>query len=180
MSEPLATPQSSRNRSRVERGTLQPVPTQAHAVPRAHLALCLPQNWRRWAGYIVAGSYDLGLDREYWAIRNAAALIDVSPLMKYLIEGADAARLLDRVITRDIAKLAVGQVYYTGWCDDDGKMLDDGTVTRLDETEFRLTSAEPSLRWLAMNAVGMDVTITEVTDQVGGAQPAGPEGAGRS
>ncbi len=100
--------------------------------------------------------------------------------MKYLIEGPDAARLLDRVITRDIAKLAVGQVYYTGWCDDDGKMLDDGTITRLGETSFRLTSAEPSLRWLAMNAVGMDVTITEVTEQVGGAEPAGPEGARRS
>ena len=70
--------------------------------------LCLPQNWRRWAGHIAVGSYDLGLDREYWAIRNAAALIDVSPLFKYLIEGPDAERLLDRIITRDIAKLAVG------------------------------------------------------------------------
>jgi aminomethyltransferase len=56
--------------------------------------LCLPHNWRRWAGYLAVGSYDLGLDREYWAIRNHAALIDVSPLMKYVIEGPDAARLL--------------------------------------------------------------------------------------
>lgn len=137
--------------------------------------LCLPQNWRRWAGYIVAGSYELSLDREYWAIRDAVALIDVSPLMKYIIEGPDAARLLHRVTTRDILKMAVGQVYYTGWCDDEGKMLDDGTVSRLADTTFRMTSAEPSLRWLAMNAVGMDVNITEVTDQVAALSLQGPK-----
>jgi aminomethyltransferase len=85
-------------------------------------ALSLPQNWRRWGGCITVGSYDLGLDREYWAIRDAAALIDISPLMKYVIEGPDAARLLDRMTPRNIAKLAVGQVYYTGWCDDEGKL----------------------------------------------------------
>ena len=138
-------------------------------------ARCLPQNWRRWAGHITVGSYDLGLDREYWAIRDAAALIDVSPLMKYLIEGPDARRLLDRIIPRDMAKLAIGQVYYTGWCDDDGKMLDDGTVTRLGEQSYRLTSAEPSLRWLHMNAVGMDVAITEVTERLGALSLQGPK-----
>ncbi|HSN01194.1 MAG TPA: aminomethyl transferase family protein, partial [Rudaea sp.] len=111
--------------------------------------LSLPQNWRRWAGYIVAGSYDLVLDREYWAIRDAAALIDITPLMKYIIEGPDAAKLLHRMTPRDVLKMAVGQVFYTGWCDDDGKMLDDGTISRLSDTKFRLTSAEPSLRWLA-------------------------------
>ena len=138
-------------------------------------ARCLPQNWRRWAGHITVGSYDLGLDREYWAIRDAAALIDVSPLMKYLIEGPDAAKLLDRLIPRDMAKLAIGQVYYTGWCDDDGKLLDDGTVTRLGERSYRLTSAEPSLRWLHMNAVGMDVTVTEVTERLGALSLQGPK-----
>jgi aminomethyltransferase len=137
--------------------------------------LCLPQNWRRWAGHIAVGSYDLGLEREYWAIRNHAALIDVSPLMKYLIEGRDAARLLHRVTPRDIHKMAVGQVYYTGWCDDDGKLLDDGTVTRLAEQSFRLTSAEPSLRWLAMNAVGMQVTITELTERMAALSLQGPK-----
>jgi aminomethyltransferase len=138
-------------------------------------ALCLPQNWRRWAGYIAAGSYDLSLDREYWAIRDAAALIDISPLMKYLIDGPDAALLLHRVTTRDVLKMPVGQVYYTGWCDEDGKLLDDGTVTRLDEASFRLTSAEPSLRWLSMNAVGMDVAIREVTDDVAALSLQGPK-----
>jgi len=128
--------------------------------------LCLPQNWRRWAGYIVVGSYELTLDREYWAIRNSAALIDVSPLIKYVITGKDAAALLHRVTTRDIYKMKIGQVAYTGWCDEEGKMIDDGTITRLEETTFRLTAAEPNLRWLTMNAVGMNVEITEVTDDV--------------
>lgn len=137
-------------------------------------ALCLPQNWRRWAGYFVVGSYDLTIDREYWAIRNSAALIDVTPLMKYIIQGKDAARLLHRVTTRNIQKMKVGQVYYTGWCDDEGKMIDDGTVSRLDETTFRLTSADPNLRWLSMNAVGLEVNITEVTDDVAALSFQGP------
>jgi aminomethyltransferase len=137
--------------------------------------LCLPQNWRRWAGHIAAGSYELALDREYWAIRDRAALIDVSPLMKYLIEGPDAARLLDRVMPRNIRKMSVGQVGYTGWCDDEGKLIDDGTITRLAEQSYRMTSAEPSLRWLHMNAVGMEVTITEVTERMAALSLQGPK-----
>jgi aminomethyltransferase len=136
--------------------------------------LCQAQNWRRWAGYLVAGSYELALDREYWAIRNAAALIDVSPLMKYIIKGRDAARLLNRMVTRDIDRLGVGGVYYTGWCDEEGKLIDDGTVSRLDESTFRLTSADPNLRWLTMNAVGLQVEITEQTDNVAALSLQGP------
>jgi aminomethyltransferase len=136
--------------------------------------ICLPHNWRRWAGYLAAGSYELTLDREYWAIRNAAALIDVTPLMKYLIKGRDASRLLNRIITRDMDKLKVGQVYYTPWCDEEGKLIDDGTVSRLEENTYRMTSADPSLRWLSMNAVGLDVEITEVTDQVAALSFQGP------
>jgi aminomethyltransferase len=136
--------------------------------------LSLPQSWRRWAGYLVVGSYDLTLDREYWAIRNAAALIDVTPLMKYMITGKDASRLLNRIVTRDMDKLKVGQVYYTGWCDEEGKMIDDGTISRLDETTYRMTSADPSLRWLSMNAVGLEVEINEVTDDVAALSFQGP------
>jgi aminomethyltransferase len=137
-------------------------------------ALCRSQNWRPWAGYLSAGSYELTLDREYWAIRNAAALIDVSPLMKYRITGTDAGRLLNRVVTRDIDKLMVGQVYYTGWCDEEGKMIDDGTVSRLDRSTYLLTAAEPSLRWLSMNAVGLDVEIMDETDGIGALSLQGP------
>jgi aminomethyltransferase len=137
-------------------------------------ALCLPQNWRKWAGYFVVGSYEHTIDREYWAIRNAAGLIDVTPLMKYIIKGKDAARLLDRVTTRNIQQMSVGQVYYTGWCDDEGKMIDDGTVARLDDTTFRLTAAEPNLRWLMMNAVGLDVQFEDQTDSVASLSLQGP------
>ena len=137
--------------------------------------LSVAQNWRRWAGHIVLGSYDLNLDREYWAIRDAVAMIDVSPLMKYMIEGPDAARLLHKLTPRDVHRMAVGQVGYTGWCDDEGKLLDDGTISRLGEQTFRLTSAEPSLRWLSMNAVGMDVTVTEVTERMGALSLQGPK-----
>ncbi|MCK6539211.1 MAG: aminomethyltransferase family protein [Anaerolineales bacterium] len=149
---------------------------QLHTTPfhERTSALCLPQNWRRWAGYIVAGSYELTLDREYWAIRNSAALIDVTPLIKYVIKGKDAAALLHRVATRDIHKMKVGQVYYTGWCDDEGKMIDDGTISRLEEQTFRLTAAEPNLRWLTMNAVGMEVEITDVTDEIAALSFQGP------
>jgi aminomethyltransferase len=138
-------------------------------------ALSQAQNWRRWAGHLVLGSYDLGLDREYWGIRNAAALIDISPLLKYRISGPDAAALLHRVTPRDIHRMSVGQVGYTGWCDEDGKLVDDGTISRLGAEEFRLTSAEPSLRWLEMNAGGMDVRITEESDVLAALSLQGPK-----
>jgi len=141
-------------------------------------ALCQPQNWRKWAGYFVVGSYEHTIDREYWAIRNAAALIDVSPLMKYILKGKDAAALLHKVTTRNIHRMSVGQVYYTGWCDDEGKMIDDGTVARLDETTFRLTAAEPNLRWLMLNAVGLDVQFEDQTDSVASLSLQGPNSRG--
>jgi aminomethyltransferase len=132
------------------------------------------QTWRRWAGFQVASAYDPHPDREYAAVRNAAALFDVSPLYKYRIGGPDAARLLDRMVTRDVTKCAVGQVLYTPWCDSDGKVIDDGTISRLDERTFRLTSAEPNVRWLWMNAVGLDVTIEEISARTAALALQGP------
>jgi len=133
------------------------------------------QNWRRWSGYYAAGLYEMTHEREYWAIRNSVALLDVSPLMKYLIKGPDAARLLNRVVTRDVLKMSVGQVIYTPWCNADGKVLDDGTISRLDELTFRMTSADPNLRWLMMNAVGMDVAITDISASVAALSIQGPK-----
>src|SRR5688500_13126279 len=127
-------------------------------------ALCQSHAWRRWAGYAVASSYELSHEREYHAIRSAAALLDVSPLCKYLIRGKDAARLLDRVVTRDVAGARVGQVLYTSWCDAAGKVIDDGTIARLEEDVLRMTSAEPNLRWLEVNAVGLEVAIEDVSE----------------
>src|SRR5436853_3033468 len=106
-------------------------------------ALCVSHAWRRWAGYVVASSYELSHEREYHAIRSSAALLDISPLYKYFVSGRDAARLLDRIVTRDVGRSAIGQVLYTCWCDHAGKVLDDGTLARLDERTFRMTSAEP-------------------------------------
>jgi aminomethyltransferase len=141
---------------------------------RRTFALSQAHAWRRWAGYVMASSYELSHEREYAAIRNAAALFDVTPLYKYHVTGRDAGRLLDRVVTRDISKCAVGQVFYTPWCDASGKVLDDGTVSRLDDRFFRLTSAEPSLRWLRMNAVGFDVEIEDVSDRIAALSIQGP------
>ena len=132
------------------------------------------QTWRRWAGFQMASSYEPHPDREYAAVRNAAALFDVSPLHKYLVRGRDAARLLDRMVTRNVAKCAVGQVLYTPWCDVHGKVIDDGTVSRLDEGTFRLTSAEPNQRWLAMNAVGLQVEIEDMSERTAALALQGP------
>ena len=132
------------------------------------------QNWRRWSGYLAASSYELHHDREYWAIRNSAALIDVSPLYKYGIEGPDAERFLDRVVTRDVTKCKLHQVLYTPWCAADGKVMDDGTLARLAYDSFRLTSAEPNLRWLLDNALGMDVSIRDITDDLAALALQGP------
>jgi aminomethyltransferase len=137
-------------------------------------ALCVSHAWRRWAGYVVASSYELSHEREYHCIRAAAALFDVSPLYKYLVRGRDAALLLDRVVTRNVLRSQVGQVLYTPWCDAAGKVLDDGTVARLDETTFRMTAAEPNLRWLEANAVGLDVVIEDVSESIAALSLQGP------
>jgi aminomethyltransferase len=136
--------------------------------------LCASHAWRRWAGYVVASSYELSHEREYHCIRAAAALFDVSPLYKYLVRGRDAARLLDRVVTRNVLRAEVGQVLYTPWCDAAGKVLDDGTVARLDSATFRMTSAEPSLRWLEANALGLDVSIEDVSEPIAALSLQGP------
>jgi aminomethyltransferase len=140
---------------------LKVTPFHARTAP-----LVRAQTWRRWAGYQMASAYDPHPDREYAAVRNSAALFDVSPLHKYLISGRDSGRLLDRLITRDVAKLKIGQVYYTPWCDSAGKVVDDGTLSRLGPSTYRLTSADSSLRWLHMNAVGMHVEIEDVSDRL--------------
>ena len=149
----------------------------ASAVHERTLPLCESLNFREWSGYYAVSAYEAHHDHEYNAIRNAAALIDVSPLFKYLIAGPDAVRLVDRVITRDASRLAIGQVYYTPWCDERGKVIDDGTVTRLDEQTFRWTAADPSLRWFRQNAAGMDVHIDDVSEDVAALALQGPTSA---
>ncbi len=136
--------------------------------------LCVSQNWRTWSGYFVASSYDVVHDYEYHAIRNSAALIDVSPLYKYDIRGKDALKLVNRVMTRDAAKCSVGQALYGCLCQEDGAVIQDGTVFRLTEDHFRFHLAEPSLRWLRLNATGMNLVIEEVSEQLGALALQGP------
>jgi aminomethyltransferase len=131
-------------------------------------------QWREWSGYLAASAYHDSPEIEYNAIREAVALIDVSPLYKYLVSGPDATRLVDRVITRDAEKLAVGRVYYTSWCNEEGRVVDDGTVARLDEQSYRWTAADPSLRWFRMNARGLDVEIEDVSERVAALAVQGP------
>jgi len=148
------------------------------AVHARTFPLCESLNYREWSGYYAVSAYEAHHEHEYNAIRNASALIDVSPLFKYRLSGRDAVRLVDRVITRDAFKLAVGQVCYTPWCDEHGKVIDDGTVTRLSEDTFRWTAADPSLRWFTQNAIGLDVAIEDISEQVAALALQGPTSGG--
>ena len=141
------------------------------------LALCESLSYREWSGYYAVSSYESHHEHEYNAIRNASALIDVSPLFKYLVSGPDAARLVDRLITRDVSKMSVGQVYYTPWCDERGCVIDDGTVSRLGEQVFRWTAADPSLRWFRQNAAGLRVSVEDISEEVAALALQGPTSA---
>ncbi len=141
--------------------------------PRA-AALNRKMQWREWSGYFASAAYADAHDIEYNAIREAAGVIDVSPLYKYRLTGPDAIRLADRVITRDATRLKIGQVYYTPWCDEHGKVIDDGTIHRVGEQELRWTAADPQYRWLTRNAVGLDVKVEDVTEQIAALAVQGP------
>ncbi len=141
------------------------------------LELCESLNYRDWAGYYAVSAYETHHEHEYNAIRNACALIDISPLFKYRISGPDAMRLVNRVITRDASRMSVGQVFYTPWCDEDGKVIDDGTVTRLSDQAFRWTAADPNLRWFTENASGLNVGIEDISESVAALALQGPTSA---
>lgn len=138
------------------------------------LALCESLNYREWSGYYTVSVYEMHHEHEYSAIRNSAALIDISPLFKYRVTGPDATKLVNRVIARDINKVATDQVIYCCWCDPLGKVIDDGTITRLGENDYRWTAADPSLRWFQQNALGLDVNIQDVTEQIAALALQGP------
>lgn len=151
-----------------------PVPTPLH---ERTFPLCTSLNYRDWAGYYAVSAYETHHEHEYNAIRNGAALIDISPLFKYMLRGPDATRLVDRIITRSAAKMRIGQVYYTPWCDERGHVIDDGTVTRLDEQWYRWTAAEPNLRWISENARGLDVEIEDASERIAAVALQGPTSA---
>jgi aminomethyltransferase len=135
-------------------------------------------DWQDWSGFLSANMYELDHIHEYNAVRIAAALFDISPLYKYYVRGRDAQALLDRMVTRDLSKLRNGQVMYTAWCDDDGKIIDDGTVARLGDDFFRVTAAIPSLAWLQDVGFRLDADIQDVTEQMAGLSLQGPTSRG--
>ena len=148
-----------------------PIPTPFHDRTSK---LCTSYRWTDWAGYYAVGSYNLPNDGEYYAIRHAAGLIDITPLFKYQITGMDAAAFLSRVMARDIKTIHIGQAAYCCWCDDDGKIIDDGTVFRLDEDCFRVHAAEPMLGWFHQFGRGFNVAIEDITETIAAVAIQGP------
>ena len=148
-----------------------PIPSPFHERTQP---LCSSYRWKDWAGYAAVCSYDTTHDREYFAFRESAGLLDVSPLFKYEVYGPDAGALLSRMMVRDVAKLKVGRVGYSCWCDDHGKVIDDGTVTRLDEDHYRVTAADPSLYWLQAVGRGLRVTIEDSSARIAALALQGP------
>ena len=175
------TPPGVREYSRALPAYWRPIEQEAHQ----HVSVGTPfhprtsplnrkMQWREWSGYFASSVYADAHDIEYNAIREAAALIDVSPLYKYIVSGPDALRLVDRVVTRDATRMPVGGVIYTPWCDENGKVVDDGTIHRLDDGRYRWTAADPQLRWLRQNSGGLDVTIDEETEATAALALQGP------
>lgn len=148
-----------------------PIPSPFHERTQP---LCTSYRWKDWAGYCAVCSFDTTHDREYFAFRESAGLLDVTPLYKYEVSGPDAQALLTRMMVRDVAKLKVGRVAYSCWCDDDGKVIDDGTVSRLGESHFRVTAADPTLHWLQALGRGLDVRIEDSSARLAALALQGP------
>jgi aminomethyltransferase len=130
-------------------------------------------DWYAWSGYKAPHSLS-DEELEYFAIRSTAALFDISPMTKYRITGSGAEAFCNRLTVRDVRKLGVNRVHYTAWCDDHGHVLDDGTLFRLGQNEFRLCSQERHLPWLLDSAEGFDVRISDETAEIAGLALQGP------
>ena len=126
-----------------------------------------------WAGYTTVDVFTT-VEQEYFAVRNATTLYDLTPMVKYRIAGRDASRYLNRLVTRDLRKLKVNRVSYCVWCNDGGHIIDDGTVFKLGEEEYRLCTAERQLDWLLDSAIGFEVQISEVTGDIAALAMQGP------
>ena len=151
-----------------------PVPSPFH--PRT-APLCTSYLWKEWAGYYAVRSFDTCHEPEYMAFRHAAGLLDVTALYKYEVRGADAAAYLSRIMVKDLSRLRIGRVTYLCWCDDDGKVLDDGTITHLGENHYRVTAAEPCYRWFCQLSRGYRVEIEDVSEKLGALALQGPNSA---
>ena len=136
-------------------------------------ALSQVDSFIPWAGYTTVDVFT-AVEQEYFAIRNASTLYDLTPMVKYRVTGRDAQAYLDRLVTRDIGKLKPDRVVYCVWCDDAGHLIDDGTIFRLGESEYRICTAERQLDWLLDSAIGFEVEVSEITEQVAALALQGP------
>src|SRR5678816_3925171 len=131
-------------------------------------------HYKEWAGYLAACSFDRHSEREYYALRHTAGLLDVTPLFKLDVTGPDAAAALSRIWTRDIGPITQGRVVYSAMADERGKCLDDGTITRLGPDHYRMTSSEPWLRWLVKHGRGLKFEVRDTTDEIAAVALQGP------
>jgi len=137
------------------------------------VALDTLNSWHEWKGYSSADALYCD-ETEYFAIRNATAVFDLTPMTKYRISGPDALEYINRLVTRDMHKIKPGRVAYAVWCDDRGQVIDDGTIFHLREGEYRLCSQERHFAWLQTAAIGFDVSIVLETDEVAALAVQGP------
>jgi aminomethyltransferase len=144
--------------------------TPFHARARA---ACQTDQFVAWSGYSTVDAYTT-VEQEYFAIRNACSVYDLTPMVKYRITGADAERFLNRLMTRDVRRVRPGRVAYSVWCNDEGQLIDDGTIFRLAPAEFMLCTAERQLDWLLYSAIGFDVSVAEVTETIAALSLQGP------
>jgi len=136
--------------------------------------LCTSMNWKEWAGYFAVSSYQTLHDMEYYAFRNSAGLLDVTPLFKYRVQGPDAAAFLSRIMVKDIGKLKIGRVTYCCWCTHEGKVVDDGTIMRRSEDYFFVTSADPCFSWFGRFTRGYDLELEDVSERIAALAIQGP------
>ena len=130
--------------------------------------------WEDWMGYTTPSAY-YDVELEYFAVRNSTGVYDISPMTKYRITGPESRLYIDRLVTRDmINKVGPGRVAYAGCCNDQGQVIDDGTIFHLSEGEYRLCSQERHLPWLRASAIGFDVNIREETSEIAALAVQGP------
>jgi aminomethyltransferase len=148
-----------------------PIPTPFHD---RTAALCTSYKWADWAGYCAVSSYNLPNEGEYYSLRHAAGIIDISPLLKYEVSGPDAVAFLSRIMAKNIDNIPIGRAAYCCWCDDFGKIIDDGTVFRLDTDRLRVHTAEPMLAWFGQFRRGLDVIIEDISADIAAVAIQGP------
>ena len=134
---------------------------------------CYNNDWYRWAGYKIAREYS-NTELEYTAMRNTAGVLDITPMHKYDIKGADAIKFVDKLVTRNVTEIKSGQVMYIIWCNEDGNVIDDGTVFCFDSNHLRIFCAERNLNWFSDTAIGFDVEVEDVSNTIAALAFQGP------